>query len=228
MARILVVDDDRKTVSTIALYLRNDGHTVVEAYDGTQAVERFRTGAPDLLILDLMLPGIDGIDVARLVRLDSDVPVIMLTARTFEEDRLTGFGAGADDYVTKPFSPRELVARVNAILRRSREREPEQLVTVGNVTIDVTAHEVRVDGNPLRLTPTEFRVLETLARTPGRVFSRNDIVERVFGTAYPGVDRSIDTHLSNLRQKLQAASARVPIRTVHGVGYKLQAERDAQ
>ncbi|MFW5688389.1 MAG: response regulator [Spirochaetota bacterium] len=222
MARILVVDDDKKTVATIALYLRNEGHTVLEAYDGGTAVERFRVEAPDLLILDLMLPGIDGIDIARLVRLDSDVPVIMLTARTFEDDRLAGFAAGADDYISKPFSPRELVARVNAVLRRTGAEHPDDVITIGPLTIDTGAHDVRVDGMHVKLTPTEFRLLEALARRPGRVFTRNEIVDRVFGRAYPGLERSVDTHLSNLRGKLHSRSAPDVIVTVHGVGYKLQ------
>ena len=227
MATILVVDDDRKTVATIALYLRADGHSVVEAYTGSEAVEAFRTHTPDLVILDLMLPGIDGIDIARLLRLDSDVPVIMLTARTFEDDRLAGFSAGADDYVTKPFSPRELVARVDAVLRRTRRDEPDETITIHGMTIDAGSHEVRVDDRPVQLTPTEFRLLLALARRPGRVFPRGELVERVFGSAYPGVERSIDTHLSNLRRKLAAASRPDTIATVHGVGYKLQPPDDS-
>lgn len=224
MARILVVDDDRKTVATIALYLTNSGHTVDEAYSGSEAMEQFRAHPPDLLILDLMLPGIDGIDIARLVRLDSDIPVIMLTARTFESDRLDGFAAGADDYVTKPFSPRELVARVEAILRRSAPRAHDTTMRLGPVYIDAASHEVLVDGRPVRLTRTEFRVLETLAQRPGQVFPRSELVRRVFGDSYAGLDRSIDTHVSNLRQKLHAGGAPGMIETVHGVGYKLQAE----
>lgn len=223
MATILVVDDDRKTVETIALYLRNDGHAVVESYSGTGAVEQFRRHDPDLVILDLMLPGIDGIDIARLFRLDSNVPVIMLTARTFEEDRLEGFAAGADDYVTKPFSPRELVARVAAVLRRTGAAEPDEVIAIDGLTIDAGAHEARVDDEQLPLTPTEFRLLQALARRPGRVFPRGELVERVFGSAYPGVERSIDTHLSNLRRKLARTSLSDLIVTVHGVGYKLQA-----
>jgi len=224
MARILVVDDDRKTVATIALYLTNSGHTVVEAYSGGEAVEQFRAQQPDLLILDLMLPGIDGIDIARLVRLDSGVPVIMLTARTFESDRLAGFAAGADDYVTKPFSPRELMARVDAILRRSAPRDHDQALSIGPVSIDVASHEVWVHDLPVRLTRSEFRVLETLARHRGQVFPRSELVRRVFGEAYAGLDRSIDTHVSNLRQKLDAGGAAGLIETIHGVGYKLRAE----
>ena len=230
MARILVVDDDPKTVTTISLYLSHEGHTVIEAFDGSSAVEKFRSERPDLVVLDLMLPGIDGVDIARLVRLDSDVPVIMLTARTLEEDRLAGFAAGADDYVTKPFSPRELVARVAAVLRRTGREQEEGSITIGPLTIDTAGHDVFVDGTSVRLTPTEFSILHTLARSPGRVFSRAEIVERVFGRSYPGLDRSVDTHLSNLRQKLHSSAAPEIIRTVHGVGYKLQApegERDA-
>lgn len=224
MARILVVDDDRKTVATIALYLRNSGHTVFVAYSGGEAVERFRAQPIDLIILDLMLPGIDGIDVSRLVRLDNDVPVVMLTARTFESDRLAGFAAGADDYVTKPFSPRELVARVDAILRRSAPRTPDGALSIGSVSIDVASHEVTVNDQPVRLTRSEFRVLETLARHPGQVFQRGELVRRVFGETYAGLDRSIDTHVSNLRQKLQAEGASDLIDTIHGVGYKLRVQ----
>jgi len=225
MARILVVDDDRKTVATIALYLRNSGHTVVEAYSGSEAVELYRAQSPDLIVLDLMLPGIDGTDVSRLVRLDSDVPVIMLTARTFESDRLAGFAAGADDYVTKPFSPRELIARVEAILRRSAPTIHDQALSIGPVSIDVASHEVWVRDLPVRLTRSEFRVLETLARHPGQVFPRGELVRRVFGESYAGLDRSIDTHVSNLRQKLHAAGVHGLIETIHGVGFKLRGTR---
>lgn len=223
-----MVDDDRKAVSTIALYLEHDGHTVLEAYSGTGALECVRRDAPDLIILDLMLPGIDGFDIARLLRLDSDVPIIMLTARTFEEDRIAGFEAGADDYVTKPFSPRELVARVNAVLRRSHGAEREAAIRVGRITVDPGAHEVYVGKVRVQLTRTEFRVLETLAREPDRVFGRSQIVERVFGSGYAGLDRSVDTHLSNLRRKLDDAGAGDAIETVHGVGYRLRAGSGAR
>lgn len=222
MATILVVDDDKKAVSTIALYLRNDGHRIVEAYTGSEAIDRFRQESPDLIVLDVMLPVIDGMDVARLIRLESEVPIVMLTARAFEDDKLTGFESGVDDYVVKPFSPRELVARVRALLRRSRAADEEtECVRVGGLAVDSGRRQVLWQNEAIDLTRTEFDVLLLLARSPGRVFSRAQLVDKVFGENYQGVDRSIDTHLSNIRRKLGAAAGGM-IQTVHGVGYRLQ------
>ena len=222
MATILVVDDDRKAVSTIALYLRNDGHTIMEAYTGSDAIDLFRQGRPDLIVLDVMLPVIDGMDVARLVRMESSIPIIMLTARAFEDDKLSGFATGVDDYVVKPFSPRELAARVRALLRRSRpDDSPAECVQTGDLIVDTGRHEARWRGEAIDLTRTEFDVLLVLARSPGRVFTRAQLVEKVFGESYQGVDRSIDTHLSNIRRKLGGDGAHL-VQTVHGVGYRLQ------
>jgi DNA-binding response OmpR family regulator len=222
VATILIVDDDKKAVATIGLYLRNEGHTILEAYSGAEAIDRFRDHAPDLIVLDLMLPTIDGIDVAKLVRLESSVPIIMVTARGFEDDKLTGFAAGADDYVVKPFSPRELAARVRALLRRSNgEEEAYDLLETGDLRIDPGRREVSWRGRQIRCTRTEFDVLTVLARSPGRVFSRSQLVAKVFGEEYQGADRSIDTHISGIRKKL-GADAESLLQTVHGVGYRLQ------
>ena len=227
MATILIVDDDQKTTATIELYLHHHGHRTACAHSGTEAIDFFRKLLPDIVILDLMLPGIDGVDVARLVRLESETPIIMLTARGLEEDRLRGFEAGADDYVIKPFSPRELMARVDAVLRRSQPHAESTLVRVGSVSMDLDAHRVEIDGAELELTPTEFRTLETLLRQPDKVFSRAEIVSRVFGDSYEGVERSIDTHLSNLRHKLADAGSPSLIKTIHGVGYRVSVDENA-
>ncbi len=223
--RVLVVEDDRKTAELVKLYLERAGYGVVVAYEGDAALERMRQQEFDLVVLDIMLPGMDGLNVCRQIRLESDVPIIMLTARVTESDRLQGFDSGADDYVVKPFSPRELVARVQAILRRSSRDElfsgPPQ-VTQGRLTVDFRAGEARFDGNRLRLTPTEFRILAALLREPGKVFSRGELIEKALGLDYQGFDRTLDVHILNLRRKLKAAdpSADRYIKTVYGMGYK--------
>jgi DNA-binding response OmpR family regulator len=228
MARILVVDDDTKTVRTITLYLEEEGHQVVQATDGMRAVSSFREREPDLIVLDLMLPHVDGLHVAELVRMDSDVPILMLTAKTLEDDTLAGFAAGADDYVTKPFSPRELMARVAALLKRTTaSRRPKETIAHGRLVVDRHSHEVRCRERSISLTKTEFRLLEVFVEQPERVFPRSELVDRVFGSDYPGIDRSIDTHLSNLRRKLGQCGEDSLITTVHGVGYRLSGERSA-
>ncbi|MFP4376250.1 MAG: response regulator transcription factor [Spirochaetales bacterium] len=228
MARILVVDDDPKTVRTITLYLENEEHEVIAAGDGMRALTALRNHQPDLIVLDLMLPQVDGLHVAELVRMDSDVPILMLTAKTLEEDTLAGFAAGADDYVTKPFSPRELVARVHALLRRSATVRPiKERLDYGPLTIDKHSHEVLCNEQAVALTRTEFRLLEVFVEQPDRVFPRNELVDRVFGSDYPGIDRSIDTHLSNLRRKLGNCGEDSFIKTIHGVGYRLHGTRNA-
>ncbi|MFC2022632.1 response regulator transcription factor [Chloroflexota bacterium] len=219
--RVLVVDDDAKTVELVKLYLDRDGYRVITAYDGNTALRLVREAHPELIVLDLMLPGMDGLQVCRAIRAESDVPIIMLTARTTEEDRLAGLDLGADDYVTKPFSPRELAARVRVVLRRlPGERNPEE-ISHGELTLDFLKHKATVVGRQLNLTTVEFKLLGALAREPGRVFSRAQLVEKVLGYDFEGFDRTIDVHILNLRRKLEPDS-RHPryIKTVYGAGYK--------
>jgi DNA-binding response OmpR family regulator len=225
--RILVVDDDPKAVALVKLYLENDGHKVFCAYDGVEALRLARETRPNLIVLDLMLPGIDGLTVCRSLRGESDVPIIMLTAKTTEDDRLTGLDLGADDYVTKPFSPRELAARVRAVLRRTADealqRGPSE-VTYGDLRVDFPGHTVTVADRAIDLTPTEFRLLGTLAREPGRVFSREELIQKAFGYDFEGFDRTIDVHILNLRRKIEADPARPRyIKTVYSAGYKFEA-----
>jgi DNA-binding response OmpR family regulator len=221
-ARILVVDDDAKTVASVRLYLEHAGYAVDTAADGRAALERARSSPrPDLVVLDRMLPYLDGLAVCRLIRGESGIPVILLTARAAEADRLEGLDLGADDYVTKPFSPRELVARVRAVLRRTQANAPETLA-VGALTVDTGRHEVAVGGRAVDLTPREFALLATLVRAPGRVFSRQALRERAFGEDSDALDRTVDAHVVKLRRKLAAAGAGAPVvETVFGVGYRL-------
>ena len=224
--KILVVDDDPKTVSLVKLYLESDGHKVLCAYDGVEALRLAREERPNLIVLDLMLPGMDGLQVCRTLRTESDVPVIMLTAKTTESDKLIGLDLGADDYVTKPFSPRELAARIKVVLRRtvseSLERGPAQ-AAYGDLTMDFRQHSVSVAGRPVALTPTEFRLLGTLVREAGQVLSREQLIQRVLGLDFDGFDRTIDVHILNLRRKLGDDPARPRyIKTVYGAGYKFE------
>ena len=221
--KILIVDDDEKTVDLVKLYLEKDGYRVLTAYDGWQALELARQKQPDLIVLDLMLPGVDGLDVCRILQAESKVPIIMLTAKTTEGDKLIGLDLGADDYVTKPFSPRELLARVRAVLRRVGEEEYEgpSEVRFGDLLVDFVRHEVQIQGEPAHLTPTEFKLLEVLIREPGRAFSRLDLLDRVFGYNFEGFERTIDVHVMNLRSKIEPdRKAPTYIKTVYGVGYK--------
>jgi two-component system alkaline phosphatase synthesis response regulator PhoP len=224
MSRILVVDDDPGIVKVVRAYLEQAGFDVSLAYDGKKAMQIARHDKPDLVILDLMLPEMDGWDVCRALRKESDVPIIMLTARVEESDKLIGLELGADDYVTKPFSPRELVARVRSVLRRVRgtPSRPARL-SHGEITIDLSRHSVEVRGEVVDLTPTEFDLLATLMEDPGRAFSRSQLLESVQGYAYDGYERTIDVHIKNLRQKVEADS-RSPrhIKTVYGIGYKFE------
>jgi DNA-binding response OmpR family regulator len=227
--KILVVDDDPKTVSLVKLYLESDGHKVLCAYDGIEALRLAREERPSLIVLDLMLPGMDGLQVCRTLRTESDMPVIMLTAKTTEGDKLTGLELGADDYVTKPFSPRELAARIKVVLRRtsseSLERGPAQ-VEYGDLKMDFGEHRVTIAGHPVALTPTEFRLLGTLVREAGQVLSREQLIERVLGLDFDGFDRTIDVHVLNLRRKLGDDPSRPRyIKTVYGAGYKFEARR---
>jgi DNA-binding response OmpR family regulator len=220
-ARILVVDDDRKTVATVKLYLEHDGFDVSTASDGEQAIEQQKACDPDLIVLDLMLPKIGGLDVCRVLRDQSEVPIIMLTARATEEDTLRGLKLGADDYITKPFSPRELTARVRTVLRRVKTKRESQPLMFGQMTVDLERHEVRLGGCLIRLTPAEFKLLEALASAPDRPLSRQQLVERAFGYNYDGLDRTVDAHIMNLRRKIELGRG-LPsmIVTVYGVGYK--------
>ncbi len=220
--KVLVVDDDVKTVELVKLYLNRDGYRVITAYDGEEALRLARESHPDLIVLDLMLPGVDGLEICRILRDESDVPIIMLTAMTTDQDRLTGLDLGADDYVTKPFSPRELAARVRAVLRRlPGERGPEK-IEHGKLAVNFLKHEAFLDGKPLNLTPVEFKLLGVFVKEPGRVFSRAQIIEKALGYDFDGFDRTIDVHILKLRRKLEP-DPRHPryIKTVYGAGYKL-------
>ena len=226
---VLVVDDDTKTAATIRLYLENAGFSVTLAYDGRSALERALASPPDLIVLDLMLPLMSGTDLCSRLRANSEVPIIMLTARTTEQDKLQGLELGADDYMTKPFSPRELVARVQTVLRRTTSRLTTRQTRVqsGDLTLDLSLHQAWIRGNPVSLTPSEFKLLTAFASAPGRVFSRQELVEKAFGYNYEGLDRTIDAHIMNLRKKIEADRLRPSrILTVYGVGYKFSDEGD--
>ena len=223
MPTILIVDDEPKIVALARDYLEHAGFAVLAAGDGPAALQSVRARRPDLVVLDLGLPGMDGLDVARAVRRDSDLPIVMLTARDDELDRVLGLELGADDYLTKPFSPRELVARVRAVLRRSSRdaAAPADLVRAGDVTLDVPRMRVEVSGRPVELTPTEFQLLETLARRPGRIFTRAQLLDAIHGIALESYERAIDTHVKNLRRKLEPDPRRPRyVLTVYGVGYR--------
>lgn len=222
--KILLVDDDRKTVDLIKLYLDKDGYRVLVAYDGQQALQLARQRRPDLVILDLMLPGVDGLDVCRILRSESRVPIIMLTAKTTEDDKLLGLDLGADDYITKPFSPRELLARVRAVLRRLGEEESREVsvIHLGALHIDFVRHEVRLQDDIIHLTPKEFKVLEIMAREPGRAFSRLELLEQAFGVDYEGLERTVDVHVMNLRKKIEPdVDHPIYVQTVYGIGYRI-------
>ena len=222
MKTILVVDDEPGIVRVVRDYLEHGGFTVLTASDGEAALRAARTIKPDLVVLDLGLPGLDGLDVTRALRREGPVPIIMLTARSDETDKLVGLELGADDYLTKPFSPKELVARVRAVLRRVEglEGRPE-VIRAGDVELDSTRLSVNVNGRAVDLTPTEFQLLATLARQPGRVFTRAQLLDAVHGVAVESYERAIDAHVKNLRRKLEPDS-RAPrhVLTVFGVGYK--------
>ena len=220
--RILVVDDEPKIVKLAQDYLEKGGFQVVTAVDGPQALAVARRDKPDLIVLDLNLPGMDGLDVCRQLRRESDVPIIMLTARVDETDRLIGLELGADDYIVKPFSPRELVARVRAVLRRvtGGVHQPG-IVRTGNLEIDLQGHRAKLEGQQIRLTPIEFNLLALLAQHPGQTFSRERLIEKLHGYSHDGYDRSIDAHIKNLRRKLEPnPSEPIYILTVYGIGYQ--------
>ena len=220
---ILVVDDEARIVKLVRDYLERTGFVVLSACDGETALLLARRERPDLIVLDLMLPGVDGLDVCRRLRQESAVPIIMLTARVEEADRIVGLELGADDYVVKPFSPRELVARVRAALRRAGGQVgPASAIRVGDMQLDTVTMTAIVSGQPVDLTPTEFHLLATLARQPGRIFSREQLLDAIHGVAFDGYDRSVDSHIKNLRRKIEL-DPRQPryIETVYGVGYRL-------
>jgi two-component system alkaline phosphatase synthesis response regulator PhoP len=223
---ILVVDDEPKIVKQARDYLENGGFRVVSAGDGQKALAVARHERPDLIVLDLNLPEMDGLDVCRALRRESDVPIIMLTARVGEADRLIGLELGADDYITKPFSPRELVARVRAVLRRVRGGVHQPgLIRAGDLEIDIHGHRVTRAGEPIRVTRTEFDLLVTLAQHPGQVFTREQLLDRLHGVAYDGYDRSIDAHVKNLRQKIEPDPSEPRyVLTVYAVGYRFTDE----
>ena len=225
---VLIVDDDVKLVKLLQAYFEKDGFINYLVHDGLDALVAVREKKPDIIVLDLMLPGLDGWGVCRRIRRDSDVPIIMLTARDEESDRLVGLEIGADDYVTKPFSPKEVVARVKAILRRThKEMARYEPMKVGNLVIDLERHQVTQDGQPIELTPTEFKLLEILVANAGKVFSRLQIVEQTQGYTFEGYERTVDAHIKNLRRKIEV-NPKVPqyIQTVYGVGYKFASDAD--
>jgi two-component system alkaline phosphatase synthesis response regulator PhoP len=222
MPTILVVDDEPKITQLVRDYLERAGFTVRTAHDGREALMRARTDRPDLVVLDLGLPLLDGLDVTRQLRREGSTPIIMLTARDDEVDRVAGLELGADDYVTKPFSPRELVARVRAVLRRRLDTPSDERLTAGDLVLDLPRMRVSAAGKAVELTTTEFQLLSTLARQPGRIFTRAQLLDAIHGVAFESYERAIDAHVKNLRRKLEA-NPRDPryLLTVYGVGYKL-------
>ena len=219
---ILVVDDEKKITQLVSDYLVKEGFKTSCHYHGDGVLDMIHSDSPDLVILDLMLPGTDGVTLCREIRKFSSIPIIMLTAKVDEIDRLVGLEMGADDYICKPFSPREVVARVKAVLRRSSKVEPEKIKSVGDINIDDEKREVHVKGMLITLTPSEFGLLQVLMGAPGKVFSRTELVDRVQGYSFDGYERTIDSHIKNLRKKLSdGVSGKDYISTVYGVGYKL-------
>jgi two-component system, OmpR family, alkaline phosphatase synthesis response regulator PhoP len=222
VATILVVDDEPRIVQLVRDYLEHGGFTVLVASDGQSALRSARTGRPDLVVLDLGLPGLDGLDVTRALRRGGQVPIIMLTARAEESDKLVGLELGADDYITKPFSPKELVARVRAVLRRVEGmREPADVIRVGDVELDVPRMEARFGSRRVELTKSEFQLVAAMARQPGRIFTRAQLLDVMKGVAFESYERAIDAHIKNIRRKIEA-NPRSPhyVLTVFGVGYR--------
>lgn len=226
--KILVVDDEPQILDLISSYLNKEGFQVVSAQDGETAIDLADREKPDLILLDLMLPGLSGYEVCTQIRKTSSTPIIMLTARDEETDKVVGLELGADDYITKPFSPREVVARVRAVLRRTMHEDVgDKIIRAGDVEIDVLRHEVKKGDSMIELTPTEFKLLETMADSPRRVFTRLQLVEKVQGYSFEGYERTIDAHIKNLRQKIED-DPKTPryIQTVYGVGYKFEGDED--
>ncbi len=223
--KILIVDDEAKVCRLIETYFEKEGYLVFLAGDGQEAIEIAQTHKPDIMVLDLNLPGVDGLDVCRTIRKSSSMPIIMLTARDDELDKIIGLELGADDYVTKPFSPRELVARANAVMRRYRD-EPAHRgeLAIGDIRIDQARHQVTYTGKTLNLTASEFKLLAALAENPGIVLSRTQLMDTAFGISFQGYERTIDAHIKNIRHKISeiAPESDNPLVTVRGVGYKLE------
>ncbi|HEV2359930.1 MAG TPA: response regulator transcription factor [bacterium] len=226
--RILVVDDERAIVESLRYALEQEGYDVLEAGEGGEALDLARHAAPDLILLDIMLPGMSGFEVCRVLRQESAIPILMLTARGDEPDRVVGLDLGADDYITKPFSLREVLARVRAALRRAQTaargaREQEEVLQVGEITMDLARHEVVVREEPMALPPRQFDLLRAFLANPGRVLTRAALLQHVWGYDFTGDDRTVDVHVRWLRQKLHEAGSATTIETVRGVGYKLGA-----
>jgi DNA-binding response OmpR family regulator len=220
MPKILVVDDEANIIELAKLYLEREGYQVEGVSTGGEAIEKQRATEPDLIILDLMLPDVDGFEVCRQIRAKSEVPILMLTAKKEDVDKIVGLEIGADDYFTKPFNPRELVARVKAILRRYQAgQKMGETIEIGNLRIDLARHEVTVSGEPVTLRTKEFALLSTLAQNPGIVFSREKLLDSVWGYDYYGETRTVDVHINHLRDKLAGSGAN--IETLRGTGYKI-------
>ena len=232
-ARLLVAEDDRKQAEVIRRYLEREGYSVIVVHDGRAAIDEARRRRPDLAVLDVMMPNVDGLDACRVLRADGNMPIILLTARSTEEDILLGLDLGADDYVTKPFSPRELVARVRTVLRRARpdlggDRHGGARC-IGELELDPVRHLVRMRGAAVECTPAEFKILDRMTAEPGRAFTRQRLIEDAFGFDHYALDRTVDVHILNLRKKIEVDPS-VPeyLLTVYGVGYKLNDELDAR
>ena len=229
MPLVVIIEDDRVVAETLELYLAQAGFEASVETTGPAGLERARRPDVSLVILDWMLPGLSGYELCRRLRAVSAVPIVMLTARTSEDDRVRGLEAGADDFVPKPFSLREVVARVQAVLRRAGARvkaDGGSPISIGDLEVDVWRRETRLRGERVPLTPTEFRLLEALAQAPARTFTRDELVARVFGPDYDGLDRTVDSHVTNLRRKLAARDGRRYVATVHGLGYRLVSPDD--
>jgi DNA-binding response OmpR family regulator len=220
---VLIVDDDKKIADLLKAYFTKENFTVLTSYDGIDALLAIKTHKPDLVILDLMLPGIDGFELLKRLRKDSNIPVIMLTARDEETDKLIGLEIGADDYIAKPFSPREVVARAKVVLRRVNSfQDFSKEVKVGEITVDLKKYEVKKNGRLIELTPIEFKIFELLCQNPGQVYSRLQIIEKVQGYEFDGYDRTVDAHIKNIRKKIEENPQKPEyLVTVFGIGYKL-------
>jgi DNA-binding response OmpR family regulator len=224
MKKILVVDDEKKIVEIIRAYLEREGYQVIAAFDGKSALDMFRKQIPDLIILDLMLPEISGLDVCRTIRKDSQVPIIMLTAKDEVTDKIIGLEMGADDYVTKPFDAKELISRIRAIFRRTGDKEESKvIIKIADLEIDTQKRQISRGSEKFELTPIEFDLFRAMAENPGRVYSRMQLLDKVQGDAYEGYERTIDSHIKNLRKKIEIDPEHPQyIITVHGVGYKIE------